>query len=95
VPERLDHVSVATRYGSVAIPWDARDALLDEFRNVIREFQAVGASRPVNLDSAGKRLVVEAIHAMAEKAEDGFDGLDSQLVQLRHKLVDELNPPES
>lgn len=27
---------------------------------------------------------------MAEKAEGGFDGIDPQLVQLRHKLINEL-----
>jgi hypothetical protein len=90
MPERLDRVSVGTQHGTVAISWEARDALLAEFRAAVSAFEAVGASRPVMLDWAEKRIVLEAIHAMAEKTPGGFDDLDPGLVQLRHKLAEEL-----
>lgn len=61
MPGRLDRVSVGTQYGTVAISWEARDAVLAEFRAVVSAFEAVGASRPVMLDRAEKRIVLEAI----------------------------------
>jgi hypothetical protein len=100
VPERLNRVEVATRYGTIEIPWTARDAILDELRGLgsarstVEAFEAVGASRPVNLDRAGKAAVVDAIQMIAKRVPEGYGGLDPQLAHLRHSLVDELDASE-
>jgi len=96
MPGRLDSVEVSTRYGPVEIPWAARDEILDELRHLdtarptVAAFEAVGASRPVELDRAGKVDVLDAIKVLAANA-GGLDKIDPGLEQLRHHLVDEFD----
>lgn len=84
-------VTVATRYGPVAISPAARDALVEEIRSrgsgdfVARVFEAVGASRPVNLDRKGKIVVLDALWGLPEGA-----GTDPRLRELQDKLKDEI-----
>jgi hypothetical protein len=79
-------VTVSTRYGVVEISWAARDALVEEIRRrgsgdfVVRVFEAIGASRPVNLDRKGKIVVLDALWGLA----------DPQLQELQDKLKDEI-----
>jgi hypothetical protein len=100
MPERLNRVEVATRYGTVEIPWTARDAILDELRGLenarstVEAFDAVGASWPVNLDRQGKLAVLDAIQTIAKRVPEGYGRLDPQLAHLRHSLVDELDARE-
>ena len=90
-----DTATVATRYGPVEIPWAARDALLEEIRRrqtgdlVVRIFEGIGASRPVNLDRKGKIVVFDAIWALAESA-GGYELIDAQLRELQDRLKDEI-----
>jgi hypothetical protein len=90
---RADSVTLATRYGPVEIPWAARDALVEEIRHrgsgelVGWILDAVGASRPVNLDREGKIVVLDAIWGVGERA--GGD-LDPQLQELRDRLTNEI-----
>ena len=71
---RLNRVLVDVRGAVVVIPWDSRDRLLDELRrrddgeDVIRAFEAVGASRPVELDVYSQVVAVETIRAMRTEA---------------------------
>lgn len=96
MPERLDNVQVTTNYGTVEIPWDAREAILAELRGLesargaVDAFEAVGASRPVELDRDGKLAVLDAITVIASNA-GGYDKIDPQLFALRNYLVDELD----
>jgi hypothetical protein len=90
MPERLDRMSVGTRQGTVAISWHARDALIAELKSVVGAFHAVGASRPVMLDRAGKRIILETINALGEKTPGGFAELERELIQLRQALAEEL-----
>jgi hypothetical protein len=89
--DRAGNVAVGTRYGPLEISWAARDALVEEIRRrgsgdfVVRVFDAVGSSRPVNLDRKGKVVVFDALWAMGEGAE-----LDPQLEQLRDRLKGEI-----
>lgn len=95
VAPRDEPVTVATRYGPVQISRAARDALLDEIQRretgdlVVRIFEAVGASRPVNLDRKGKIVVFDALWALAEGA-GGYDAIDPQLRELQDKLKNEI-----
>jgi hypothetical protein len=58
VTERgIDRVRIALSCETVTIPWESRQALLDRLRRVesltgvVEAFEAVGTSRPVELDS--------------------------------------------
>lgn len=84
-------VTISTRYGPVEISWAARDRIVEEIRRrgggdfVVRVFDAVGASRPVNLDRTGKIVVLDALWGLAE------DGRSyPQLRELQDKLKDEI-----
>ena len=52
--ERLDRVLVATASGVVTLPWSSRFELLERVRRlhggaeVLRRFEAVGATRPIH-----------------------------------------------
>jgi hypothetical protein len=56
MPDRLDQVHVAVAEEIVEIHWDERNTLLTRLRTVagcatiVQRFEAVGASRPVELD---------------------------------------------
>jgi hypothetical protein len=71
---RLNRVLVDVEGDVVALPWDSRDQLLQELRrrddgeDVIRAFEAVGASRPVELDVYSQVVAVETIRAMRTEA---------------------------
>jgi hypothetical protein len=99
MPERLDRVEVATRYGVDPISWTAREAILDELRHLesasdaVAAFQAVGASRPVEVDTSQKLAVLDAISVIANNA-GGYDKIEPELFALRNDLVDELQAGE-
>ena len=89
--DRSSRVTVGTRYGPIEITWAARDALVEEIRRrgsgdfVARVFDAVGGSRPVNLDRKGKIVVFDGLSGLAEGAD-----LDTRLRELRNRLKDEI-----
>ena len=70
------------------------DALVDAIRQlgsgdfVIRVFDAIGSSRPVNLDRKGKIVVLDALRGSSESS-----GSDPQLGELQDKLKDEITAP--
>lgn len=70
------------------------DALVDAIRQrgsgdfVIRVFDAIGSSRPVNLDRKGKIVVLDALRGFSESS-----GSDPQLGELQDKLKDEITAP--
>jgi hypothetical protein len=73
VPERLDRVAIATSREVIELSWASRDSLLHEIRNLgagakpIRSaFEAVGASRPVELSPADQTTLFSAIEQWAD-----------------------------
>jgi hypothetical protein len=84
-------VSVGTRYGPLELSPAARDALVEEVRRrgsgdfVARVFDAIGSSRPLNLDRKGKIVVLDALWGLSEAT-----GADPQLQELQNKLKDEI-----
>ena len=67
MPEHLDRVTVSLNSGDVIIPWDARQALMRRLLHV-REtgrlrasFDAVGASRPVDLHVGQRSALLVAL----------------------------------
>ena len=95
MPDRLDHVTVATSRGDISIPWTSRNELLNEIRPrtngvpVTRAFEAVGATRPVELENAGKLLVIQTIDLMIADA-GGAEHLPEGLVTLQNSLIGDL-----
>jgi hypothetical protein len=75
------------------ISWDAREQLLERVRqpeggeDVARRFQAVGATRPVTLDAAGKALLSTVLEGWLEEV--GKDELPYGVSELRNALIDD------
>jgi hypothetical protein len=93
VPERLDWVTVAVARGHVTIPWESRDALLEQLRKVpsaggvVTAFEAVGASRPVTLTDEQEAELHDSVRHWGDEV--GVDNLPPGIATLRHRLIDE------
>lgn len=91
----LDRVLVAVPGAEVALPSRSRDQLLDELRRrddgeeAVAAFEAVGLSRPVELDVLSQVVVVETIREMETRG-----ALPDGLRDLLEALVDELHHHE-
>ena len=90
---RLNWVKVATARGPVVIPRATRDALLERLQAVrgsaavIAAFLEVGATRPVELDAAGKSLLLEVLSRWLDEDGHAPDGV----AELRRELLDDLD----
>jgi hypothetical protein len=93
-PRRVRYFSVALSRNSVELPWTSRGPLLkrveghDGGLQVRLAFEAVGASRPVMLDRAGKRVLLQVVEAWL--AEATVNGLPQGVWELRNELQNEL-----
>jgi len=78
MPERLDRVTVLTPNGEVFLSWEERQALLAQLErtpgaaDIHATFDAVGASRPVELD-AGQRNTLKNLLAEWLMDDEVFD----------------------
>lgn len=95
MPERLDRVAIATSHDVIELSWASRDSLLHEIRNLgenakpIRTaFEAVGASRPVELSFGEQTTLFRAIERWA--ASVTVDVLPPGIWRLRCALADQL-----
>jgi hypothetical protein len=96
MPERLDHVSITVDRGgqanAVRLPWSSRDHLLSKLRTIegadeiVKAFEDVGASRPVELSTDDKALLYRVLDDRAFTS--GFDQLPSGFFELRNALSD-------
>lgn len=90
VPERLDSVTVRTRDASLEISWASREALLRVIRHldwakpVLAAFDAVGATRPVELDKLDAAVLAQLAGAIDSMGTS--DGVPAGLVELRKAL---------
>jgi hypothetical protein len=92
---RLNRVIIAGSRDATTleIPWDSRDALLERLRRegdadaIIAAFQAVGATRPVQIPRQAKRQLLA--HLEAWLVEVHATGLPDGLFELRNALHDE------
>jgi hypothetical protein len=70
---RRQRVTIATVEGPVRLHWYSRQPLLERVRArgdgaaVVRAFEAVGTSRPVELDEAGLDLLREVVERWGEE----------------------------
>jgi hypothetical protein len=95
-PRRIKHVTIllSRETDTVTLPWASRQALLERLRgregaeDVIRRFEAVGTTRPVRLDVAGKRLILNELYEWEIEVKT-IDALPEGLWDLRCALIDD------
>ena len=99
MPERLDRVAIATSRDVIELSWASRDSLLHEIRNLgenakpIRTaFEAVGASRPVELGQAEQTTLFGAIEIWADSVT--VEALPAGIWRLRCALAEQLDDTE-
>ena len=97
--ERLnDRVRIPLSREEIRLPWDSRQALLDQMRHLdsarstIAAFEAVGVSRPVTLTQEEKGLLIGVIRHWESQVSGGLtDGLPEVIFELRNALHDDLH----
>jgi hypothetical protein len=101
MPERIDRVTVAMNAtDAVTLSWNARQSLLDRLKRedgtdtIVTAFEAVGATRSVELTVAQRATLLQALERWASLAYDGFKSILPELEQLRHALEDDLAAAE-
>jgi hypothetical protein len=92
MPERLDYIIVALDRGDRILTWETRQTLMARLQHVNESsslratFDAVGASRPVELNPAQRATLLGLIDEWT--LED--DTLPADLIELRDALRDDL-----
>jgi hypothetical protein len=95
VPERLDRVVIAYAGARVTLPWASRDELLSEInhlenlKDIRHAFEAVGASRPVELTREQAILLIDTINLWSNKVSIAQLQLPADIWRLRCVLLDE------
>jgi hypothetical protein len=93
-PRRIQHLRIALSRNTVELPWTSRAPLLDRLREhdaglqLLLAFEAVGATRPAQLEPAGKRVLLQVIEAWLVQVR--VDGLPAGVWELRNELQHEL-----
>jgi hypothetical protein len=93
-PRRIRHFKIALSRNTVELPWPSRTRLLERVGRhngglqVRLAFEAVGATRPVKLDPAGKRVLLQVVERWL--AEPGYGGMPDGIRELRDELQNEL-----
>ena len=94
MPDRLDKVTIALSRGDIVIDWDTRQALMARLLHVgtrarIRDtFQAVGATRPVELRPGQRAALLQVLDDwLADNT--GYAPMPEELFTLRDALADE------
>ena len=93
-PRRIQQFRIALSRNTLELPWASRKPLLERVNKrpdglqVRLAFEAVGATRPVRLEPAGKRVVLEVVDAWL--GEVTVDQLPPGVLELRNELQNEL-----
>ena len=93
MPERLDHVEVATPKGPVTLEWVVRDQLIAKLQDhpplepVVRDFENAGATRPVEIPENLRSRVVFVIDTWEATLPEGRAGLPPGISDLRKALA--------
>jgi hypothetical protein len=89
-PHRIQHFRIALSRNTVELPWTSRAPLLERLRKhdaglqVVVALDAVGATRPVRLEPAGKLVLLQVVEAWLGQV--GVDGLPAGVWELRNEL---------
>jgi hypothetical protein len=96
--KRIDTVTVALSSGSVALPWESRQALLEYLRRfedarpIVWAFEDVGTSRPLELTTDEKRTLLRLVEAWADDELGGsYENFPEGVFELRNVLHDDLD----
>ena len=95
MPRRIDQVTIELSRASVIIPWDSREQLLDRIRHdpaaepVTKAFQGAGTTASVQLDPAGRTLILATIEQWIDDAT--LAELPDGLYDLRSELRNDVN----
>jgi hypothetical protein len=93
-PRRIQYLRIALSRDTVDLPWASRRPLLERVNKhadglqVRLAFEAVGPTRPVRLEPAGKQVLLEVVEAWL--AEATFDRPPPGVLELRNELQNEL-----
>ena len=91
-PDRLKRFRVALTPAPFEPPWGSRAPLLEQVGKleggdrVVAAFDAVGTTRPVELDHAGKQLLLEVVEFWLRS---GVEHLPHGIFDLRNVLLDD------
>lgn len=93
MPERLDWIEIPLRRTTVTLPWASRESLLERLihdadKEIRAAFEAVGASRPVNLTPVQKTELFRVIETW-QGIVGGSSGLPAGIFNLRNALLDD------
>ena len=95
---RIDHVRIRLSRGVVEIPWESRNALIEEIRHldsakpIVDAFEAAGVSRPILFTREQKADLIEFIEFWGSQVQGGLtDGLPQGMFELRNALHDDLH----
>jgi hypothetical protein len=81
VPERLDTITVQMAHGLLPLPWDSRESLLaelhrdEQLRPTVVAFEAVGATRPVEIPESQRQRLLAALDAWTGELPEGLPAL--------------------
>jgi hypothetical protein len=98
MPERLDQVPVAINGGEITLTWDTRQALMrrllhiQETARLRASFDAVGATRPVELNQGQRNALLSALENWSR--DGSYEPMPKELTLLRAALADDLNEAE-
>lgn len=93
VPERPDTITVALSHGDIALSWETRQALMARLQHVSESsslramFEAVGATRPVELNPAQRATLLGILEQWPT---DGDDAMPRELSELCNALSEDL-----
>jgi hypothetical protein len=92
-------VSVSLSGGDVILPWESRQALMARLQHVrttsrLRDsFEAVGASRSVNLTGGQRTALLLTLEGWSLDL-DGYEAMSQDLFKLRDALIADLHDAE-
>ena len=95
MPDRLDQITVALSRGDVTLSWDTRQALMARLQhvqstsNLRATFEAVGATRPVELNPAQRATLLGLLDEWS-LGRDTDEAMPEELLELRNALRDDL-----
>jgi hypothetical protein len=90
-PRRIQHFQVELSGNTIELPWTSRAPLLERLREhdaglqVVLALEAVGATQPVRLNSAGKRVLLQVVEAWYSEVTQ--KGLPEGMWELRNELL--------
>jgi hypothetical protein len=90
-PRRIRHFSIALSGKTIELPWASRAPLLARLRKhghglqSVIAFEAVGATQPVRLNLASKRVLLQVLEAWYSEVTE--KGLPEGIWPLRNELL--------